>query len=62
MKTILITGATDGIGLKAAQALAKLGHTVLIHGRNAEKLNQVVDSLSKYKATLFSYQADFSDL
>ncbi|WP_298862721.1 SDR family NAD(P)-dependent oxidoreductase [uncultured Sulfitobacter sp.] len=38
-KTILITGATDGIGLEAAKLLAREGHTMLVHGRNAAKLD-----------------------
>ena len=38
-KTILITGATDGIGLETAKKLLQQGHTILAHGRNEEKLN-----------------------
>lgn len=37
MQTILVTGATDGIGLATAEALARQGHRVLMHGRNATK-------------------------
>ena len=37
-KTILITGSTDGIGLETAKMLASQGHTILLHGRNPEKL------------------------
>ncbi|MEM9829246.1 MAG: SDR family NAD(P)-dependent oxidoreductase [Bacteroidota bacterium] len=42
MKTILITGSTDGIGKLAAIKLAKDSHHILIHGRNKGKLNKAV--------------------
>lgn len=40
-RVVLITGSTDGIGLEAAKRLVKLGHCVLLHGRNASKLERV---------------------
>ena len=38
MKTILITGATSGIGYGLAKAYLKLGHRVIAIGRSKEKL------------------------
>ncbi|MHB8232432.1 MAG: SDR family oxidoreductase [bacterium] len=46
MKTVLITGSTDGIGKQTAAILAKKGFFVLIHGRSAEKCKQTVDEIS----------------
>lgn len=62
MKTILITGATDGIGLATAKKLAKQGHKLLIHGRNAEKLERVRAELAGLGADVEGYLADLSDL
>ena len=36
-KTVLVTGATDGVGKLVARALAEAGAHVLLHGRNAAK-------------------------
>ncbi len=41
-KVCLITGGTNGIGRIAAQELARMGTTVVIVGRSAEKTAQVV--------------------
>ncbi|WP_041521744.1 SDR family NAD(P)-dependent oxidoreductase [Gilvimarinus agarilyticus] len=62
-KAILITGATDGIGLLTAQKLAALGHSLLIHGRNEAKLNAAANTLRECGAvSIRTYRADFSDL
>ena len=45
MKVILLTGATDGIGLQTAKQLTSKGHKVLLHGRNPSKLQKVAREL-----------------
>lgn len=63
-KTIFLTGATDGIGLVTAKLLVGLGHNLLIHGRNAEKLRNTQAALQQLnaQANVTCYQADLSDL
>lgn len=63
-KTILITGATDGIGLETAKLLAADGHHLILHGRSAEKLTsaqQVIESISGV-GKVETIQADFARL
>ncbi|SLN16945.1 Putative ketoacyl reductase [Roseovarius albus] len=60
-KTILITGATDGIGLATARLLVAQGHTVLLHGRSAEKLKTAQDEL-KESGMVEGFLADLSRL
>lgn len=63
-KTILLTGATDGIGLLTAKKLLALGHNVLLHGRNGQKLADVAQSLALIpeRGDIDSYVADLSVL
>ncbi|MBW2615219.1 MAG: SDR family oxidoreductase [Deltaproteobacteria bacterium] len=46
-KTILITGSTDGIGKQTALDLAKMGATVLLHGRNSGRADRVLNEIKK---------------
>src|SRR3954470_13672075 len=56
--TVLITGATDGLGRGVARDLASRGAKVLLHGRSQEKL----DELSAELGGVPTFQADFSSL
>lgn len=47
MKTILITGATSGIGKATAERFAKEGNRLIICGRRAEVLNKIKEELSQ---------------
>ncbi len=60
-KTILLTGATDGIGLETAKLLLSQGHHLLLHGRNPQKLEAVANTLAKI-GKVESFVADLSRL
>ncbi len=47
MKTVLITGATSGIGMACAYKFAGNGYHIIITGRRCEKLNAVAGDLKK---------------
>lgn len=63
-KTILITGATDGIGLEAAKLLRVRGHDLLLHGRSETKLEAVHAQLSALEGSgrIATYRADLSSI
>ena len=63
-KICLVTGATNGIGLATATALAAQGATVIAHGRDRTKGERVVQEITRTtgnKAVRF-VQADFTSL
>jgi NAD(P)-dependent dehydrogenase (short-subunit alcohol dehydrogenase family) len=44
-KTVLVTGATDGLGLAVCIELARRGHRLIVHGRDNGKLNEAVSQI-----------------
>ena len=58
-KTILITGASSGVGYQTALQLAEKGHTIIALARNAELLNQLS---SASKGNIHSFPHDLSQL
>jgi NAD(P)-dependent dehydrogenase (short-subunit alcohol dehydrogenase family) len=63
-RTILVTGATSGLGLATAEALARMGAAVIVHGRNADKAKRVVTGLVRATGNqqVSFVQADFASL
>jgi NAD(P)-dependent dehydrogenase (short-subunit alcohol dehydrogenase family) len=63
-RTVLVTGATDGLGKGVALALALGGSTVLVHGRDQARMTRTLEELRHVapKAELRSYRADFAAL
>ncbi len=63
MKTILITGSTDGIGKLAAIKLAKDKDQVIVHGRNSEKVQKTISEIKELSSNenIDGFVADFSD-
>ena len=61
---ILITGSTDGIGKLVGIKFAEQGHEVYLHGRNPQKLANVVSEIKEQtkNENIRGFVADFSDL
>lgn len=63
-KTILLTGATDGIGRITAMKLAQKGAHLILHGRDKDKLDAAVKEISEKTGhkKIDKVIADFSSL
>ena len=61
---VLVTGSTDGLGRALATRLAAAGATVLLHGRDAEKLASTAHEMREVSGSdrVRTYLADFSSL
>ena len=62
MSTIVVTGATDGIGLQTAKQLRDKCTTLIVHARNEKKAQKVAKQLTheKYIANVLPVWGDLS--
>ena len=60
-RSALVTGATSGIGRATAIALAGLGASVIVHGRDAERGEQVVKDIEAAGGQARFLAADLTD-
>jgi len=60
-QTILVTGATDGIGERIARDLAERGATVLVHGRSEERVAAAARVIHMSSGVASSGGVDLSD-
>jgi short-subunit dehydrogenase len=61
-RTVLITGASQGIGKSAALKIGAAGGTVLLVARTKEKLDEVVDEVEAVGGIAYAHPCDLSDL
>ncbi len=61
-KTVLVTGATSGIGKVTADVLLGMGATVILVGRNKDKTKAIVRELSEKHDTIQRVDSVLADL
>ena len=57
-KTIVITGSTKGIGYGLAEEFLNRGHNVVVSGRNQERLDKAVETLSEKHKNVAGFLCD----
>ncbi|MBD3308711.1 SDR family oxidoreductase [candidate division KSB3 bacterium] len=60
-KIALITGSSQGLGLILARGLGQAGATIVLNGRNQDKLNKTVAALAKEGFRVHGYAFDVTD-
>lgn len=60
-KTVLITGATSGIGRATAEAFAKAGYNLALCGRREEKLAEIKEGLHLQNVDVYTFALDVTN-
>lgn len=60
-RTVVITGASSGIGAHAARQIAERGATVCLLARRAEELDAVRDAITSAGGSAHAYPVDLTD-
>jgi len=60
-KIALITGSSQGLGFEIARGLGQVGATVILNGRNKDKLDKAVAILTREGLQVYGYSFDVTD-
>lgn len=61
-KVALITGSSRGIGRETAKLLANEGYSVVLHGKNPQRLQETTKSFLEQGLKVKSFAADITDI
>ena len=62
MSTVLITGASGGIGYELAKLFARDHHNLILVARSGDKLAQIANELQSLGVTVRTYSLDLKCL
>jgi short-subunit dehydrogenase len=60
-RVVLVTGASSGIGQATAEAFARAGASVVLTGRNTDRLKEVAAALGSTEGKLFTQHLDVTN-
>ena len=60
-RTVIVTGASSGIGMETAVAFARRGYAVVLAARRADRLDQVADQCRATGGTAMAVPTDVAD-
>ena len=60
-KTILVGGATDGIGWSCVKQFSALGANIILLGRNDQKLSKRLEQISNSEGSIYTLRVDFTN-